>query len=159
MKDIDTYYHHAKFHVNTSNRWLNVGKMLKKVNCPSFTQIPYLKIGLLYSFYYMLILTTAYDFHLVFHIIYRSKINQFAKNAKLKILRNSPFCKKKTLIAPQYCPEISHDPPYGPRQQKTHAPQTSTQLFYSLKRLQIFMKCEKLNFVHISIRSTQSAPH
>ncbi len=91
MKDIDTYYHHAKFHVNTSNGWLNVGKMVKKVIALFFAKIPYLKIGLLYSFYYRLILTTAYDFYLVFHIIYRSKINQFAKNAKLKILRNSPF--------------------------------------------------------------------
>ena len=31
MKDIDSYYHHAKFHVNTWNGWLNVGKMVKKV--------------------------------------------------------------------------------------------------------------------------------
>ena len=31
LNDIDTYYHYAKFHVNTWNGWLNVGKMVKKV--------------------------------------------------------------------------------------------------------------------------------
>jgi hypothetical protein len=54
----------------------------KKSYRPFIAKFPYLKIGLLYSFDYRLILTTAYDFYLVFHIIYRSKINQFAKNAK-----------------------------------------------------------------------------
>ena len=29
MKDLDTYYHPAKFHVNTLNSWLNLGKKPK----------------------------------------------------------------------------------------------------------------------------------